>query len=51
MTPSLRAEMRSGIRALLARLPGDEAASVIGRLDGPRRRVLAPLLRTAGVRA
>lgn len=51
MTPSLRAEMRSGIRSLLSRLPVDEVDAVIGRLDGPRRRVLAPLLRTAGSRA
>ena len=48
MTPSLRAEMRSGIRGLLARLPEAEASAVLARLDGPRRRVLAPLLRTAG---
>lgn len=48
MTPSLRAEMRFGIRELLARLPEAEAAAVLARLDGPRRRVLAPLLRAAG---
>lgn len=48
MTPALRAEMRSGIRSLLGRLPAAEVDAVIGRLDGPRRRVLAPLLRTVG---
>ena len=48
MTPTLRAEMRAGIRGLLARLPENESAAVLARLDGPRRRVLAPLLRTAG---
>ncbi|MFJ4222851.1 glycosyltransferase family 2 protein [Microbacterium sp. NPDC089695] len=48
MTPSLRAEMRSGIRDLLGRLPDAESEAVLRRLDGPRRRVLAPLLRTAG---
>ena len=48
MTPSLRAEMRAGIRGLLARLPETESAAVLARLDGPRRRVLAPLLRTVG---
>lgn len=46
MTPALRAEMRSGIQSLLDRLPADEVDAVIGRLDGPRRRVLARLLRT-----
>lgn len=48
MTPSLRAEMRSGIQGLLARLPDAEASAVLARLDGPRRRVLAPLLRSVG---
>lgn len=48
MAPALRAEMRAGIRGLLARLPEEEASSVLARLDGPRRRVLAPLLRTVG---
>lgn len=48
MTPGLRAEMRSGIRSLLGRLPEAEASTVLARLDGPRRRVLAPLLRTVG---
>ncbi|WP_311244693.1 glycosyltransferase family 2 protein [Microbacterium sp. WCS2018Hpa-23] len=48
MTPSLRAEMRAGIRGLLARLPETESAAVLARLDGPRRRVLAPLLRAVG---
>jgi glycosyltransferase involved in cell wall biosynthesis len=45
MTPALRAEMRSGIRDLLGRLPSGETDAVLARLDGPRRRVLAPLLR------
>ncbi|MEV7608362.1 glycosyltransferase family 2 protein [Microbacterium sp. NPDC089320] len=48
MTPSLRAEMRAGLRGLLARLPEGETSAVLSRLDGPRRRVLAPLLRTVG---
>lgn len=48
MTPGLRAEMRSGIRDLLGRLPHSESVAVLRRLDGPRRRVLAPLLRTVG---
>ncbi|WP_141651223.1 glycosyltransferase family 2 protein [Microbacterium sp. 3J1] len=48
MTPGLRAEMRAGIRGLLARLPEAEATAVLARLDGPRRRVLAPLLRAVG---
>ncbi|MBT2473676.1 glycosyltransferase, partial [Microbacterium sp. ISL-103] len=42
MAPALRAEMRAGIRGLLARLPEEEASSVLARLDGPRRRVPAP---------
>nr|WP_314841054.1 glycosyltransferase family 2 protein [uncultured Microbacterium sp.] len=46
MTPLLRAEMRSGIRSLIARLPDAEVTAVLRRLDGPRRRVLAPVLRT-----
>ncbi len=46
MTPQLRAEMRAGIRDLLVRLPARETTAVLARLDGPRRRVLAPLLRT-----
>lgn len=48
MTPRLRGEMRAGIRRLLCRLPGDEVAAVWERLDGPRRRVLAQILRQAG---
>lgn len=48
MTPRLRAEMRTSIRELLRGLPHDESAHVLRRFDGPRRRVLAPLLRTAG---
>ncbi|MFK4762677.1 glycosyltransferase family 2 protein [Microbacterium sp. ZW T5_45] len=45
MTPQLRAEMRDGIRGLLGRLPESSVQTVVRRLDGPRRRVLAPLLR------
>ncbi|OAN40460.1 glycosyltransferase family 2 protein [Microbacterium sp. H83] len=48
MTPGLRAEMRVGIRELLRRLPDDQVIAVLARLDGPRRRVLASLLRTVG---
>ncbi|WP_194765069.1 glycosyltransferase family 2 protein [Microbacterium sp. UFMG61] len=47
MTPSLRREMRSGIRGLLQRLPEGATGTVLTRLDGPRRRVLASLLREA----
>ena len=48
MSPRLRAETRTGIRDLLRRLPADEVTAVLGRLDGPRRRVLARTLRQAG---
>ncbi|KQZ22478.1 glycosyltransferase family 2 protein [Microbacterium sp. Root553] len=48
MTPGLRAEMRTAVRGLLAKLPDTEAAAVLSRLDGPRRRVLAPHLRAVG---
>lgn len=48
MTPGLRAEMRTAVRGLLAKLPDAEAAAVLARLDGPRRRVLAPHLRAVG---
>jgi glycosyltransferase involved in cell wall biosynthesis len=48
MRPSLRAEMRTGIRDMLRRLPAAETADVLARLDGPRRRVLARTLRQAG---
>lgn len=48
MTPALRAEMRSGIRGLLGRLPDRDTGAVLARLDGPRRRVLASLLRSVG---
>lgn len=48
MNPRLRAEMRSGIRHMLGRLPDAEATAVLGRFDGPRRRVLARILREAG---
>lgn len=47
MTPALRRDMRGGIRELLRRLPADQAASALQRLDGPRRRVLARSLRQA----
>ena len=48
MPPGLRAEMRAGIRDMLRRLPAAEVAAVLRRLDGPRRRVLARVLRQAG---
>lgn len=48
MSPRLRGEMRAGIRVMLRRLPAEETAAVLARLDGPRRRVLARLLRQAG---
>lgn len=48
MAPALRSEMRSGIRTLLSRMPETETSAVVARLDGPRRRVLAPLLRAVG---
>ncbi len=48
MRPRLRAEMRTGIRRMLGRLPGREVAAVLDRFDGPRRRVLARILREAG---
>ncbi len=48
MRPRLRAEMRTGIRHMLGRLPGREVAAVLDRFDGPRRRVLARILREAG---
>ncbi len=51
MTPALRAEMRAGIRGLLGRLPDREVSAALARLDGPRRRVLARLLRRTGVGA
>ncbi|CAH0144398.1 glycosyltransferase family 2 protein [Microbacterium foliorum] len=51
MTPGLRAEMRTAVRGLLATLPDAEAATVLARLDGPRRRVLAPHLRAVGIAA
>lgn len=47
MAPALRAEMRRSIRDLIRRLPAGEVEAVVSRLDGPRRRVLAPLLRQA----
>lgn len=45
MPVTVRAEMRRSIRMLLARLPHDHAEAATARLDGPRRRVLARLLR------
>lgn len=48
MQPSVRRELRSGIRSLLARLPRDQAEAVIARIGGPRRRVLARVLREVG---
>ncbi|MFY9713950.1 MAG: glycosyltransferase family 2 protein [Microbacterium sp.] len=48
MTPRLRAEMRSGIRELLRRLPATEIAAALDDFAGSRRRVLARSLRGAG---
>ncbi|RKN66425.1 MULTISPECIES: glycosyltransferase family 2 protein [unclassified Microbacterium] len=48
MRPALRAQMRTGIREMLGTLPDAEVAAVLGRFDGPRRRVLARTLRQAG---
>ena len=48
MSPALRGEMRTGIRDMLGGLPADDVQTVLGRFDGPRRRVLARLLRQAG---
>ena len=48
MTPGLRAEMRSGIRELLRRLPATEVAAALDDFAGSRRRVLARSLRGAG---
>lgn len=48
MRPEVRRELRTGIRSLLARLPRDQAGTAIERLSGPRRRVLARVLREAG---
>ena len=48
MAPAVRREMRRSIRGLLATLPEDEAARVLGSLDGSRRRVLARSLRHSG---
>lgn len=47
MQPSVRRELRAGIRSLLARLPRDQARAAIERIGGPRRRVLARVLREA----
>jgi len=47
MTPALRAEMRAGILGVIRRLPEAQVAGVLRRLDGSRRRVLAPVLRQA----
>lgn len=48
MPSALRWEMRRGIRDLLAGLPARDVAAALGRLDGPRRRVLARTLRGTG---
>jgi glycosyltransferase involved in cell wall biosynthesis len=48
MNPPLRREMRAAIRDMLGRLPADEVTAVLGRFDGPRRRVLARILRQTG---
>ncbi|WP_435746974.1 glycosyltransferase family 2 protein [Microbacterium sp. PMB16] len=48
MNPALRTQMRAGIRDMLGRLPDAEAEAVLERFDGPRRRVLARILRQAG---
>ncbi|QMU98615.1 glycosyltransferase family 2 protein [Microbacterium esteraromaticum] len=47
MQPAVRRELRTGIRHLLARLPRDQARAAIDRIGGPRRRVLARVLREA----
>ncbi|MEI3844447.1 MULTISPECIES: glycosyltransferase family 2 protein [unclassified Microbacterium] len=47
MEAGVRRELRAGIRGLLARLPSDEVRAAIPRIGGPRRRVLARLLREA----
>ena len=47
MQPAVRRELRAGIRDLLARLPRDQAKAAIERIGGPRRRVLARVLREA----
>ncbi|GAA2894668.1 glycosyltransferase [Microbacterium esteraromaticum] len=47
MQPAVRREMRAGILSLLARLPRDQARAAIERIGGPRRRVLARVLREA----
>ncbi|MFD5223993.1 glycosyltransferase family 2 protein [Microbacterium sp. NPDC058342] len=48
MRPAVRRRLRAGIRSLLARLPRDQVEAAASRLDGPRRRVLARVLRQAG---
>ncbi|MFC7942428.1 MULTISPECIES: glycosyltransferase family 2 protein [unclassified Microbacterium] len=48
MSPQLRGAVRAGILRTLRRLPADEVAVVLSHLDGPRRRVLARVLRQAG---
>jgi len=47
MRPEVRRALRAGIRSLLARLPHDQAEAAIERIGGPRRRVLARVLREA----
>lgn len=51
MPAALRAEMRTGIIGLLRTLPPTEVSTAVARLDGPRRRVLARVLRQAGHRS
>ena len=48
MSPQLRAQMRAGIQEMLRELPADEVTAALTRFDGPRRRVLARLLRQVG---
>ena len=47
MQPAVRRELRAGIRDLLARLPRDQTRAAMDRIGGPRRRVLARVLREA----
>ncbi|MFF7292975.1 glycosyltransferase family 2 protein [Microbacterium sp. NPDC008134] len=48
MPRALRAEMRAGIVDLLRALPDAEVRAAVRELSGPRRRVLARVLRRAG---
>lgn len=47
MQPDVRRRLRAGIRTLLARLPQEQAAAATAQIGGPRRRVLARVLREA----